>query len=345
MPTSIVTSAARPSAPSAAAAKLVAIEKKITVPPSSVARTAPCSQPGTSTQTTVTSAGAPSAVVTAVDSPTGSRASANATLVARPARSSASRSAATGTTPTVRPAPARRAAASDSDPLLPAPPITATFTGRGSPSRCRRATCSATTRAVSAGAPHTSSTARDSSGCRSAGSTAAIDRANRIAYPSQGTCSLRPSQRASPSRIVSGVSVSDTSVATRSPTVSPSGDRRPASSTVPISMPPDPVTGFCIFPRVEMISSTSARTFSPSPPCFSDSCRKLAASRFSRSTRMRTSFDAIRGSASSRQAACGSTPAGSTTRCRPTGDVTPTPLPKPPEALARTRVAGKLTAD
>ena len=49
-------------------------------------------------------------------------------------------------------------------------------------------------------------------------------------------------------------------------------------------MPPEPVTGLCILPRVPMISSTSARTAAPSPPCFSASCRKLAASRLSRST-------------------------------------------------------------
>src|SRR5262249_14443948 len=59
LPISIVTSAATPSAPSAAALNEVAIEKKITVPPCAVARTAPPSQPGTSTQTTVTPAGPP----------------------------------------------------------------------------------------------------------------------------------------------------------------------------------------------------------------------------------------------------------------------------------------------
>ena len=71
----MVTSAAIPSAPSAAALNEVAIEKKITVPPGAVASTAPPSQPGTSTQTTVTSAGPP-ADRTAAASPTGSRASA-----------------------------------------------------------------------------------------------------------------------------------------------------------------------------------------------------------------------------------------------------------------------------
>ncbi len=122
----MVTSAARPSAPSAAAANDVAIEKKMTVPPFAVARIAPCSQPGTSTQTTVMSAGPPSAAVTASASATGSRASASATDVGEAGSRSRSASCCTGTMPTVFGAPARRAAASDSEPDLPAPPITAT---------------------------------------------------------------------------------------------------------------------------------------------------------------------------------------------------------------------------
>src|SRR3954447_19790505 len=52
----MVTSAANPSAPSAAAEKEVAMEKKITVPPGAVASRAPPSTPATSTQTTGTSA-------------------------------------------------------------------------------------------------------------------------------------------------------------------------------------------------------------------------------------------------------------------------------------------------
>ena len=56
------------------------MEKKMTVPPSAaVDKMAPCSHPGTSTQTTVMSAGAPSAGVTASERATGSRASAMAT--------------------------------------------------------------------------------------------------------------------------------------------------------------------------------------------------------------------------------------------------------------------------
>ena len=49
--------------------------------------------------------------------------------------------------------------------------------------------------------------------------------------------------------MTSGVRVSETSVATRSPTSRPSGDSGPTSSTVPTSMPPEPVSGFCILPR------------------------------------------------------------------------------------------------
>ena len=51
----------------------------------------------------------------------------------------------------------------------------------------------------------------------------------------------------------------------------------------------------------------------------SDSWRNDAASRLSRSTAMRTSSGPIAGSASSRRAAWGSTPAGSRTRCTPEG--------------------------
>src|SRR3954447_10980054 len=130
-----VTSAARPSAPSAAAGNDVAIEKNTTVPRCAVASTAPCSQPGTSTQTTVTSAGPPAAA-TASASATGSRASASAAASGSPASSSAVRSASTGTTPMVLAAPARRAAARARLPLLPAPPRTAT-TGRRPPPTAR----------------------------------------------------------------------------------------------------------------------------------------------------------------------------------------------------------------
>ena len=53
-----------------------------------------------------------------------------------------------------------------------------------------------------------------------------------------------------PGRLVtaSGVRLRETSVAMRSPAASPSAEADPASSTTPVSIPPDPVTGFCIFP-------------------------------------------------------------------------------------------------
>ncbi len=150
-------------------------------------------------------------------------------------------------------APAWRAAAADSEPLFPAAPMTRT-TEPGS-----------TTLLVSAGAPQTSITASERGTGRSSGRTAAIDRANRIACPSQGTCSDWPSHRYRLSEMASGVSVSETRVAIRCPGSRPSGESGPTSSTVPVSMPPDPVTGFCILPRVAMISPTAALILSGSP--------------------------------------------------------------------------------
>ena len=136
-----------------------------------------------------------------------------------------------------------------------------------------------------------------------------------------GTRSERPSQRSRPSVMVRGVRERETRVATRSPAESPSGDSGPTSATVPMSMPPEPVTGFCILPRSATMARTSARTASPSPPCFSESWRKDAASRLSVSTSMRTSSGHSSGPASRTRAAWGSAaPAGSVTRCRPTGE-------------------------
>ena len=142
---------------------------------------------------------------------------------------------------------------------------------------------------------------------RSSGSGTAIDRANRMACPAHGICSDWPSQRASPSVIASGVRLSETSVAMRRPARRPSGDCGPASATMPVSMPPEPVTGLCILPRWLMVPSTAARIASGAPPVDSRIWRNDAASRLSRSTPTRTSSGWIRGSASSRHAAWGRT--------------------------------------
>ena len=147
----------------------------------------------------------------------------------------------------VRAAPAALAAARLSEPDLPAPPMTATV----------GASYCSTMRAVSAGAPQTSMTLRARSVGRSSGITATMERPKRTAYPSQGTCSLRPSHRSSASSMTSGVRVRETRVVTLSPGRRPSGDRSPTSSTVPTSIPPEPVSGFCILPRAATISRTS----------------------------------------------------------------------------------------
>jgi hypothetical protein len=74
------------------------------------------------------------------------------------------------------------------------------------------------------------------------------------------------------------VSVSDTRVATRSPTATPhlravAAASTPIQVTRPSSMPPDPVTGFCILPRSRTISAMRAPTRAASPPCSSAICR------------------------------------------------------------------------
>ena len=61
----------------------------------------------------------------------------------------------------------------------------------------------------------------------------------------------RPSQRASPSVIAQrGQRERDQGGHPVADGAGPSGDSGPTSSTTPMSMPPEPVTGFCILPRV-----------------------------------------------------------------------------------------------
>ena len=79
-------------------------------------------------------------------------------------------------------------------------------------------------------------------------------------------------------------------MATRSPTARPSGDVGADLLDVPTSMPPEPVTGFCILPRVRDDVEHLARgpRRRRRRACVA-SWRYDAASRLSRSTRIRTS--------------------------------------------------------
>ena len=212
--------------------------------------------------------------------------------------------------PDVCAAPARRAAASDSEPLLPAPPITATDgprartpppPGRSAPARRRR--------------PSPPSPARPgrSSGMRGGDRAAEQDR-----VPSAGTCSERPSQRASPSVITQrrqrqGHQGGDPVAHLQARAATPGRPRRRRRRACRRSRSPGSAS--CRGPRRSR--APPARTASPSPSCLAASWRNDAASRLSRSTRIRTSSGQSSRRVSSRSAACGSTPAGASTRCRP----------------------------
>src|SRR5258705_266557 len=143
-------------------------------------------------------------------------------------------------------APPLRAWAQASEPLFPAPRTSTRCPGRAS-------------RATHAGAPQTSRTASAVDSGRSSGNGAHSPVAKSTARPrtsrrSACRCTARTSSR------TRGVSVSDTSVAMRSPFFSSprEGCAAPTSATRPISIPPEPVTGFCIFPRAPTISRTRA---------------------------------------------------------------------------------------
>ena len=146
-----------------------------------------------------------------------------------------------------------------------------------------------------------------------------MERPNSTAYPSQGTCSLVPSQRASPSSMTSGVSVSETRVATRSPTSSPRGDSSPTSSTVPTSIPPEPVTGFCILPRVATISSDLGPDRSPVAGVLALELAERGGVEVEPLDPDPHLVGPQLAASSSRWAACGSTSCSSSTRWSPVG--------------------------
>ncbi len=145
-------------------------------------------------------------------------------------------------------------------------------------------------------------------------------RAKRIAVPLTSTRSVEAwiSPIASSDR---GVSVSETSEATGIPS-----DRRRASgwfgpicAISPSSIPPDPVTGFCILPRSRTMRAICWRSGSPVSASACRSWRNEAESIESARTETASSFSSARGVASSRRASWGRTPGGSSERWRPKG--------------------------
>ncbi len=151
-----------------------------------------------------------------------------------------------GTTPMVRPAPARAGGGqATASRTCRRRRSTATVGAR----RWRRTR--ATTRAVSAGAPQTSITASARRGGEVVGQHGG-DASGRTGSRGRrpGTCSraavparqaVVDAQRGQRERDQGGDPVADAR--------GRAGDSGPTSSTVPTSMPPEPVTGFCILPR------------------------------------------------------------------------------------------------
>ena len=163
--------------------------RRSTVPPSAVARIAPPSQPGTSTQTTVTSAGPPARTRRRrAARPGRGRRRRPPRRRGRPPREAARPRPRCGTTPTVRAAPASPAAARRQR---------AGLAGRRRSRRPRaRRRYSRTTRAVSAGAPQTSITASASVGGQVVGEhRRRCERPNRIGVP----VARAPARRGRPS--------------------------------------------------------------------------------------------------------------------------------------------------
>ena len=168
-----------------------------------------------------------------------------------------------------------------------------------------------TTRAVSAGAPQTSITLRARSAGRSSGITAAIERPNRTAYPSQGTCSLRPSQRCEAvlddergegERDQGGDPVARTE-AERGlrPDLLDGADEHAAGAGLGV---------LHLAAGGDDVEHLGADPVAVPVVCLRSSWRNDAASRLSRSTRIRTSSGHSSRRVSSRCAAWGSTPGG-----------------------------------
>ncbi len=234
-----------------------------------------------------------------------------------------------GTTPMTRRAPARRAAAAASEPLLPAAPSTATTglalapcagaTLRGQPDR-RLAHHPVGQRRRTAHVEHRQR--------QRGGQVIGQHRGDRPAEQDRVAGARHLLARAVPA----GQAVGDDQRGEaerdqgRHPVAGPRGraaSRGPASSTTPVSMPPEPVTGFCILPRLATISSTAARIAAGSPPM---RLAQLPERRGVEVQPLDTDPHLVRPQLRAGvqpAAACGSTPAGSSTRCSPSGDPVP----------------------
>ena len=232
----------------------------------------------------------------------------------RPSRSrSASRSC--GTTPIVRPRPAARRRPGTASPDFPRRRPTTATAGRSY------------VPAHHAGGQRGRATDVHHRQGQLGGQVVGEHRGDRAAEEDRrtrrpGTCSPRPSQR--------GQAVLDHQRGQRQrdqrgdPVADGAGraaTRGPTSSTVPTSMPPEPVTGFCILPRVgDDVEHRGADARRRRRRGLRSSWRKDAASRLSRSTRIRTSSGQSSRRVSRRSRRLGQHAGrASRTRCRPTG--------------------------
>src|SRR5579859_2708990 len=270
----------------------------------------PISVPPTLAQLITTSAIAPPVISsTAARTARASRASTFRESSAKPSSPTRASAASVASSPRSRPFPRRRAwraSARIKVPLFPPAPITAMVR----PARARRR--------ASAGAPATSRAARATPWGMSEGSTAAIPLSKRMASPTTSTHSPLGATRTI-FWSERGVRESETRVATRSPTFARKVPFQsfPISATVPRSIPPLPVSGFCCLPRVATIWRILSPTLERSPPASSSIWRKLEESMFSRSTAIRISLLQGGREASITSAAWGSTPLGFSTRWTP----------------------------
>ena len=184
----------------------------------------------------------------------------------------------------------------------------------GLPGEQSRRTC--------AGAPATSSTASATPSSMSAGSRAHRPLSKRIALPRIQTRPVATSTRAIGFDVQRRQRQRDERRDAFARRAGRCGraSRSPISSTRPTNMPPLPVTGLCCLPRSRddradvLADALRRRSRMRRAICLND-----AESMLSVSTRRESRSQAATGVLSIRQASCGMAPAGSSTRCAPSG--------------------------